>query len=84
MVQPPSFEDPDRPDYICKPKKAIYGLKQAPRALFDKTSSFLLKFRFICNLSDPSLFIYNHGHDMMYLLLYVDHMALTGNNHVLV
>lgn len=84
MVQPPGFKDPERPGYICKLKKAIYGLKQAPRAWFDKFSSYLLEFGFICSLSDPSLFIYNHGHDMMYLLLYVDDMALTSNNPTLV
>lgn len=84
MVQPPDFEDPARPDYLWKLKKAIYGLKQAPRAWFDKFSMFLLKFGFQCSFPDPSLFIYHHGSDIIYLLLYVDDMILTGNNEKLV
>jgi len=83
MTQPPGFEDPSRPDYVCKLKKAIYGLKQAPRAWFDKFSSYLLKYGFICSFSDPSLFVYLKGRDVMFLLLYVDDMILTGNNDVL-
>ena len=32
MHQPPGYEDPARPNYVCKLDKALYGLKQAPRA----------------------------------------------------
>jgi len=32
MKQPPGFENPRYPSFVCKLKKAIYGLKQAPRA----------------------------------------------------
>lgn len=84
MVQPPGFEDQERLDYICKLKKAIYGLKQAPRAWFDKFSNFLLKFGFICSFQDPSLFVHHQGTDVIYLLLYVDDMLLTGNNSGLI
>ena len=83
MVQPPGFEDQTRPDYVWKLKKAIYGLKQAPRAWFDKFSNFLLEFGFQCSFPDPSLFIYHQGTGVLYLLLYVDDMILTGNNEAL-
>ena len=59
MKQPPGFENPDKPDYVWRLKKAIYGLKQAPRTWFDKFSFFLLDFEFKCSFSDPSLFIYH-------------------------
>ncbi|GJX01356.1 putative ribonuclease H-like domain-containing protein, partial [Tanacetum coccineum] len=32
VCQPPSFEDPDFPDRVCKVEKALYGLHQAPKA----------------------------------------------------
>lgn len=81
MKQPPGFEDPNKPDHVWRLRKAIYGLKQAPCAWFDKFSFFLLDFGFKCSFSDPSLFIYHHGADVIYLLLYVDDMILTGNNN---
>lgn len=84
MKQPPGFEDPTRPHYVCKLRKSIYGLRQSPRAWFDKFSTFLLEFGFICTHGDPSLFVYLHGDDVIYLLLYVDDMLLTGNNEALI
>ncbi|XP_033142750.1 uncharacterized mitochondrial protein AtMg00810-like [Brassica rapa] len=83
MMHPPGFEDPTRPDHVCKLKKAIYGLKQAPRAWFDKFSTFLLEFVFQCSFPDPSMFIYHKDTYVIYLLLYVDDMILTGNNEIL-
>ena len=80
MKQPPGFKNPEHPDYVCLLHKAIYGLKEAPRAWFDKFSPFLLSFGFICSVKDPSLFIYHHGGTTIFLLLYVDDMALTGND----
>lgn len=80
MQQPPGFENAQHPDYVWKLHKAIYGLKQAPRAWFDKFSSYLIQYGFICSTRDPSLFIYQHGTDIILLLLYVDDMLLTGNN----
>lgn len=84
MKQPPGFEDKAHPDYVCLLHKAIYGLKQAPRAWFDKFSSFLLEFGFKCNVKDPSLFVYQKKKDVIFLLLYVDDMVLTGNNNDLI
>ena len=83
MNQPPGYEDLSKPGYVCKLKKAIYGLKHAPRAWFDKFSDFLLEFGFECSFPDPSLFIYHHGTNVIYLLIYVDDMILTGNNNTL-
>lgn len=84
MVQPKGFVDRDRPDHVWKLKKAIYGLKQVPRALFDKFSTFLIELGFKCSFPDPSLFIYHHGSAVIYLLLYVDDMILTGNDDQLI
>lgn len=80
MMQPPGFEDPNHPTYVCKLDKAIYGLKQAPRAWFDKFSVFLLEYGFACSSADPSLFVYHRNGITMVLLLYVDDIILTGSN----
>ena len=32
VEQPPSFEDPKKPNHVYKLSKALYSLKQAPRA----------------------------------------------------
>lgn len=80
MTQPVGFVDKTKLDHVCLLHKAIYGLKQSPRAWFDKFSSYLLEFAFICSKKDPSLFVYTKGKDVIMLLLYVDDMLLTGNS----
>ncbi|CAA7040242.1 unnamed protein product [Microthlaspi erraticum] len=84
MIQPPGFEDPARPHYVCKLTKALYGLKQAPRAWFDTFSNYLIDFGFVCSKSDPSLFTYRKDGRSLVLLLYVDNILLTGSDETLV
>lgn len=84
MYQPEGFEDPNRPNHVCKLTKALYGLKQAPRAWFDTFSNFLIDFGFVCSKSDPSLFTYNIHNKTMVLLLYVDDILLTGSDDVVI
>ena len=80
MTQPPGFVDPSRPTHVCKLQKALYGLKQAPRAWFQRMHSFLISVGFRQSLADSSLFIFNHGQHIIYFLLYVDDILLTGSN----
>ena len=84
MEQPPGYVDPCHPLHVCKLKKALYGLKQAPRAWFQRFSSFLLKLGFFCSRADTSLFVFNRQDDLIYLLLYVDDIILTGNTSALI
>ncbi|XP_021995840.1 uncharacterized mitochondrial protein AtMg00810-like [Helianthus annuus] len=80
MEQPPGFANSKHPDYVCKLNRALYGLKQAPRAWFQRISSFLISYGFTCSRADPSLFVFTQGESLMYLLVYVDDLILTGNN----
>ncbi|KAI5317707.1 hypothetical protein L3X38_037414 [Prunus dulcis] len=80
MAQPPGFVDPTRPNHVCKLHKALYGVKQAPRAWFHRISSFLLSFGFQHSQSDSSLFIFRHASYVIFLLLYVDDIVVTGND----
>ena len=79
MEQPPGFIDTDRPDYVCRLHKAVYGLKQAPRAWYMELRNFFLSLGFTNSLADTSLFVLQHGGHLIYLLVYVDDILITGN-----
>lgn len=79
MDQPPGFVDADRPDYVCKLNKAVYGLKQAPRAWYNELSTFLISLGFVNSLADTSLFVLWRDSQIIYLLIYVDDILVTGN-----
>jgi histone deacetylase 1/2 len=80
MRQPPGFEDPLHPDYVCKLDKAIYGLKQAPRAWNAKLSTKLLQLGFVMSKGDTSLFMYMKQHITLFVLIYVDDIIVTGSS----
>ena len=80
MSQPPGYVDPVHPDYVCKLHKAIYGLKQAPRAWFDSFTSELFHIGFHASSADSNLFTLHHDTFVVYLLLYVDNIIVTGNS----
>jgi hypothetical protein len=77
--QPTSFADPAHPDLVCHLKKSLYGLKQAPHAWYSRFASFLLSLGFVEAKSDTSLFVFHHGSDTVYLVLYVDDIILTAS-----
>nr|KYP64927.1 Retrovirus-related Pol polyprotein from transposon TNT 1-94 [Cajanus cajan] len=79
MQQPPGFEVPDS-TLVCKSNKALYGLKQAPRQWFERLQYTLLQFGFKANKCDPSLFTYHVQSNIVYLLVYVDDIIITGNS----
>ncbi|KAJ4702464.1 Retrovirus-related Pol polyprotein from transposon TNT 1-94 [Melia azedarach] len=81
IQQPQGFVDSQYPSHVCQLHKAIYGLRQAPRAWYNELRSFLLGYGFINSKSDTSLFIYTSGTCIMYLLVYVDDILLTGNHN---
>ncbi|CAL1353625.1 unnamed protein product [Linum trigynum] len=80
MVQPPGFVDPLHPHHVCRLRRAIYGLRQAPRACYTALSSFLIEFGFRKTESDASLFVYQQSGIILYFLVYVDDLLLTGND----
>jgi len=82
-AQPSGFEDFAHPNYVCRLNRSLYGLKQAPRAWFSRFASHLLQLGFTEAKSDTSLFVYHHGADVAYLLLYVDDIVLTASSPAL-
>jgi hypothetical protein len=71
------FKDSSHPDYVCRLNRSLYGLKQAPHAWYNKFASHLLQLGLIGAKTDNSLFVYHHGADMVYLLLYIVDIVLT-------
>jgi histone deacetylase 1/2 len=82
MKQPPGFQI--NKNLVCKLKKALYGLKQAPWAWFEKLTHGLVSLDFRASKCDPSLFVYSHGSNIVYMLIYVDDIIVTGNNNSLI
>ena len=79
MVQPEGFTIGNS-QLVCKLNKALYGLKQAPRAWFSKLSSALHSLGFKAAKSDSSLFIRVSHTCILYVLVYVDDVIITGNS----
>ncbi|GKC98540.1 ribonuclease H-like domain-containing protein [Tanacetum coccineum] len=83
MHQPPGFRDSKYPDHVCLLQRSLYGLKQASRAWFQRFASYITRVGFQSSRCDSSLFIYKHGLDTAYLLLYVDDIILGSLNYFL-
>uniref|UniRef100_A0A2N9H2Q3 Integrase catalytic domain-containing protein n=1 Tax=Fagus sylvatica TaxID=28930 RepID=A0A2N9H2Q3_FAGSY len=79
MQAPPGYSD--CPDKVCLLRRALYGLKQAPRAWFAKFSNIVHQFGFSSSSHDTALFIRRSDKGMILLLLYVDDMIITGDDH---
>jgi hypothetical protein len=81
MQQPPGYIDTTHPSHVCRLRKAIYGLKQAPRAWYNELKNFLLDYGFANSKSDASLFVYRNQGVILYFLVYVDDLIITGNDN---
>jgi len=84
VTQPPGFIDPDRPHHVCRLKKALYGLKQAPRAWYQELRNFVCSLGFTNSLADTSVFVYINDIQIVYCLVYVDDIIVTGSSDALV
>jgi hypothetical protein len=51
-----------------------------PRPWYHCFASYLVLLGFVEAKSDTSLFVYRHGTDIAYLLLYVNDIVLTASN----
>jgi len=70
--------------YVLRLRKALYGLKQAPRAWYQLMTSVLLHFGFTKCVSDPCIYFYKVGNDMIIVGVYVDDILIAGNSRVLI
>ncbi|KAJ9557637.1 hypothetical protein OSB04_012251 [Centaurea solstitialis] len=80
MHQPMGFRNPQLPSHVCLLKKSLYGLKQAPRAWYKRLTNYVSSLGFTHSKCNHSLFIYKHGSDTAYIILYVDDIILTSSS----
>lgn len=80
MKMPPGFEV-QRLGVVCKLQKSLYGLKQASRCWFAKLSTALKRYGFIQSYSDNSLFVLQRGGTQINVLVYVDDLLISRNDH---
>ncbi|XP_071708909.1 uncharacterized mitochondrial protein AtMg00810-like [Rutidosis leptorrhynchoides] len=83
MYQPFGFRDKTHPNHVFLLHRSLYGLKQAPRAWYQRFGDYAKSIGFVNSKCDHSLFIYHHGQDVAYLLLYVDDIVLTTSSEQL-
>ena len=83
IEQPEGFNTHDSKTHFCKLKKALYGLKQAPRAWYERIDNHLLKLGYAKNEADQNLYFKTEGDDMIILVLYVDDLLITSEEHLI-
>jgi hypothetical protein len=83
MKPPPGFHT-TRPGMVCRLHKSLYGLKQAPRCWFAKLSTALKAYGFKQSLSDYSLFTLQQQGSILGVLVYVDDLIISGNDHAVI
>jgi hypothetical protein len=83
IEQPEGFVIHGKESHVCKLKKALYGLKQAPRAWYGRIDSFLQSLGFSKSIADPNLYIKIVKNHPVILVLYVDDLFLTGEEHLI-
>ncbi|KAJ9678037.1 hypothetical protein PVL29_022810 [Vitis rotundifolia] len=66
---------------VCCLKKALYGLKQSPRAWFEKFNKEIQAFGMNKSKKDHSIFYKKSATSIILLVVYVDDIVITGNDH---
>jgi len=69
------------PQHVCKLQRSLYGLRQASRQWYAKLSQFLLSHKYTSSSADHYLFLHRNSPNITTILVYVDDLVLTGNDH---
>eukprot|EP00253_Pinus_taeda_P009952 PITA_09952 len=80
MTQPPGFKIAGQEQKVCRLAKALYGLKQAPWAWYMKIDQYLTDHGFQRSPSDANLYIEHTGDDILFVVVYVDDLIITGSS----
>ena len=80
MHQPPGYEDPTCPDFVCRLIKNLYGLKQAPRVWHQTIDPALRDFGFQPLVADPCIYSMQSKNGLSFISLYVDDLAVASDS----
>lgn len=83
IEQQEGFELHGKESHVCKLKKYLYGLKQAPRAWYARIYNYLQSLGFSKSIADSNLYIKFVKNQPLILVLYVDNLFLTGEEHLI-
>lgn len=83
LEQPKGFETHNPKVFVCRLKKALYGLKQVPWAWYETIDKYLTSLGFSKNEADPNLYYKRDKDDIVILILYVDDLLITGDDHLI-
>ena len=78
MAQSQGMRNAEYPHHVCRLHKAIYELKRAPPVWYQELRTFLLSLGFVTSRTDSSLFVYSCSTTLIYFLVYVDDLIITG------
>ena len=83
LEQPKGFETHNPKTFVCRLKKALYGLKHASRAWYEIIDKYLSSLGFSKNEANPNLYYKKDEDDKIILILYVDDLLITGDDHLI-
>ena len=69
--------------HVYKLKKSFYGLKQSLRSCYGRINSFLQSLGFSKSIADPNLYINIVKNNHVILVLYVDDLLNTREEHLI-
>lgn len=81
MRLPPNFQLSTGKGKMYRLKKALYGLKQSPRAWFKRFRGVMLKIGYRQCHADHTLFVNHQSGKVIALIVYVDDIVVTGDDH---
>ena len=69
--------------HVCRLKRAFYGLRQAPRAWYTRIDSYFTDLGFTKSEVDPNLYQIVVEGKLLIIVLYVDDLIFTGDEHLI-
>jgi hypothetical protein len=79
MCPPHGYSVPE--GMVCHIHRSLYGLKQTPRTWFQHFASVATATNFSASAHDLTLFVHESSRGQILLLLYVDDMIITSDDH---